>query len=193
MIFRYLPLLGITISLTSFLAFFTKSQVFLIHLIWFSFGLVAYYHYDGLKAILERLKWPLLIGLISSFLIGIVEWEYIFQTSNEPWILYSYTIIDTIYTAFVILTFLAFAKAFTAGSKQLINIGSKSYGIYLIHPIVIMITARIIYHVLPRLLAYPLVFYAIIILVGISVPVLMMVLTTKTPLNRFYELAFGRR
>lgn len=166
---------------------------FISHLFWFSLGLAYGFHKERFIEILERVKYWLLGLIIVVYGVGIIEWEYLLRNSGKEWIAPEMTLIDVIYIFLFLMTFLAFQKRtlpFTSGFKQL---GAKSYGIYLIHLLALMVVARGIYHIAPSILGYQALFYSILVVSGFAVPILMMKIVEITPLNPYYQYLFGRK
>ena len=159
---------------------------------WFTFGIVAGFHLKGLKQFLARVQWGLLAVMVISFLLGMLEWEILLGYSGQEWAATRITILDSFYAASFILVFLAFEKVPIVGSKQINDLGTKSFGVYLIHDPSMEITARVIYHFLPWALAYPLLlFQPILIVFGLGIPLLLMVAVKRSPAHRLYPYLFG--
>jgi peptidoglycan/LPS O-acetylase OafA/YrhL len=191
LISRYADLLGLdTTVLDVFRAvnmnFLVPGQIF-----WFSFGIFVGFFPDKLQQFLHRFRWPLLTGLAVTFILGMIEWEILLNLSGQDWSGPRETLIDHFYAGSFILTYLAFDKVLFPFSSQLQNLGSKSYGVYLIHSSVLQYTARIIYHIMPWIFAYQFVFQAILIILGLGVPLLLMALVNKSPVRKYYDYAFG--
>src|SRR5690606_16375674 len=100
------------------------------------------------------------------------------------------TILDTFYSAGVILTFLAFASANTPMPGRLDRLGEHSFGVYLIHTPVLELLARASYHLVPVLLAYQFFFQSLLIIAGIGVPLLLMTLVKRSPARPYYSYLF---
>jgi peptidoglycan/LPS O-acetylase OafA/YrhL len=92
----------------------------------------------------------------------------------------------------LLLCFFAFDKLAIPFSAQISKIGVKSYGIYLIHSLILEIGARGIYHVTPWLLAQQIPYLLLLVAAGVGVPMLMMWAVDRTPFaRRFYGAIFG--
>ncbi len=125
------------------------------------------------------------------FLVGLTEWEYLLKLSGQDWLNPKDTMVDQFYAGFLILTFLSFDDIKIPFASQLSDLGTKSYGIYLFHGLVLEFTARFIYHVAPKLLAYQILFQPILIILGMGVPLAAMALLNKSPARRYYKYLFG--
>ena len=64
-------------------------------------------------------------------------------------------------------------------------------GFTCIHYPIIEFTARIVYKIIPRLLAYPIVFVPILVLVGLGVPILVMQTFRRSPVKQYYRYLFS--
>ena len=76
-------------------------------------------------------------------------------------------------------------------NKQVSDLGSKSFGIYLVHVPVMEYTARAIYVLLPWVLAYQILFLPTIAVLGLGIPLLMMAVVNRSPMRRYYTYIFG--
>jgi membrane-bound acyltransferase YfiQ involved in biofilm formation len=189
---RYSAILGFDNPIMEFLSLFNKSYLVPGQIFWFSFGIYVGFHPDILKQFLNKVKWLLLSLAVLTFFIGVFEWEVLLHLSGQDWISPRETLVDHLYAGAIILTYLAFEKFNSPFSAQLQNIGTKSYGVYLIHAPVLQYTARIVYHIMPGLFAYQFVFQIVLIVLGLGIPLLMMTFVNKSPARRYYEYAFGR-
>jgi peptidoglycan/LPS O-acetylase OafA/YrhL len=161
-------------------------------LFWFSFGVVAGFHLQELKAWVTRWRWQLLVTLIISFCIGIPEWELYFRLSGLDWLSHRETLIDTVYSAAFLLCFIAFDKLSLPFPKQLGELGAKSFGIYLVHSPVMEYTARAVYHLAPWILLHQILMQPILVVVGLAIPLIAMEMVARSPARRFYSYLFGK-
>jgi peptidoglycan/LPS O-acetylase OafA/YrhL len=162
------------------------------YLLWFVLGMLLGLHPERIKQVLRRLRFPLLACLMVVFIASIAEWELIRQISGREWLAVQVTIGGKVFALLLLLSFFAFDKLRVPFSAQVSQIGAKSYGIYLIHVLILELAARGIYHVAPRLLAYQLPYVLLLCAAGIGVPLLMMAVVNQIqPLRRFYGYIFG--
>lgn len=89
------------------------------------------------------------------------------------------------------MAYLAFERARYPFDRQLADIGTKSFGIYLLHIPVLELTARGVYHVLPGLLAHPGIFLVLATTLGVTVPLILMAVVKHSPVRVLYKYAFG--
>lgn len=166
-------------------------------LIYFVFGIAAGYHLPRLQQWLAKYKWLLLSILFISAILSLVESEIFYRISEGGYDYLSHyiggpmTIPMTVYIFTFILSFLAFDISSFPLSRTLYQLGPRSYGIYLIHPIVIQITPKVIYHLTPWLLAYQFLYQPVLILIGLGVPMLLMTIVAKSRFQGSYRYLFG--
>ncbi len=191
MLLVYLVILKIDNPVLSPFYFLTRSWLFPGYIFWFSFGIVVGFHLDGFKQFLARTRWWLLAGFLLSFIAGLIEWEWLLGKSGADWIGTRQTLVDNFYIMGFLLCYLAFEKVNPPFKKQVNQIGAKSYGIYLVHIAVLEITSRLIYHVFPALLSYPLIFLLVITAIGLAIPLGLMALVDHSPARPLYGYIFG--
>ena len=191
LLLRYAEILGISTGPFSFLTFLGRSYFFPGFIFWFAMGIVIGFHLERFKANLFRMRWLFLGGLVVFFVIGMVEWEYLLHASGQSWIGPRETLIDNIYAGFFLLTFFGFESARWPLPGQMSSLGTKSYGIYLVHAPVLEYTARLIYHVVPLILAFQFILQPVLWIAGLGIPLLMMALVNRSPIRRYYQYLFG--
>lgn len=170
---------------------FMPKWLFLTRLFWFVFGIYLARRIAIWKDLLHDWRWTLLGITLLAFIIGFIEWEWLFRVSNLPWLDHRETVIDSIYSLAVILTTIAFAKARLPATGFLNSMGAKSYGIYLAHIPAMFIVARTLYHLWPQVLGIQPILQAVLIAAGVGIPLGMMKLFRSPTLVRAYPLLFG--
>jgi peptidoglycan/LPS O-acetylase OafA/YrhL len=158
---------------------------------WFAFGIVAGFHLVKIKTFALQFKWILLALVIGTYLLGVFEWETYINISGHTGMTHRETLVDTLYSLAFLLTFIAFEKVSMPFSKQLGDLGSKSYGIYLVHVPVMSYAARAIYHITPGILGYQILFMVILIGLGLGIPLAMMAAINRTPARKYHQYIFG--
>jgi surface polysaccharide O-acyltransferase-like enzyme len=158
---------------------------------WYMLGMVTALHAQAFKQWLGRAK-PWLGWATALFYVGgIVESEWLRQAAGRTWISPQVTLMDSVFFTLFLLLLLSLdklnlPKAFDAGRLSL-----KSYGVYLLHVPILEVTARLLYHVAPWLLAYQLPLMLILVAVGLGLPLLLMTLVERTALKKYYVYMFG--
>ncbi len=158
---------------------------------WFTLGVVFGFHMQTLKAWVTRYKWVWLGLAIVTYVLGVIEWEMYIKWSGHIGMTHRETVLDNIYSIAFIFAFFAFANMPMPFSRQLGNLGSKSFGIYMAHVPVMEYIARAIYLLVPWLLAHQLLFLSILIVLGLGIPLLLMMLMEKSPVQKYYQYVFG--
>jgi surface polysaccharide O-acyltransferase-like enzyme len=173
------------------LAAISPKWLFLVHVFWFVFGVVAGFQQETFKRALERFRSFLIPATAVLFVLGIVEWELLLQWSGQPWAENRPTIIDGLYTCGLILCIVGYSDVRLRVSNTLATLGGKSYGIYLVHGLVMEYLSRGLYHLAPWVLGQQILFQPMLIVLGLSVPLIMMSVFRRSPSRAFYAQVFG--
>lgn len=190
-ILHYPELLGVSAPQLDRLAAFSPNWLFFGYIFWFSLGVAGGFHLQGFAGWLLRYRWVLLGSAILWFVVGVVEWELVLRASPAEWLGQERLLSDEFYSAAILLSFLAFKGLAIPWPTQLAEIGTKSYGIYLSHSLFQEWSSKIVYHVVPGLLALQVLFVAILVFLGLAVPLLLMAAVRRSPANRYYRYVFG--
>jgi fucose 4-O-acetylase-like acetyltransferase len=165
--------------------------LFVAHLFWFTAGLVAGFEPRAFAAFVQRNRVVWAIAAAVLLVAGVVEWEWLLRLSGSPWRENRITVIDGLYAGAAILALLGFADTFGRAEGRLADLGGKSFGIYLAHGVVMEYAARGIYHVAPAVLAVQPVFQAVLIALGLIVPLAMMAALKRSRASGWYPYVFG--
>jgi peptidoglycan/LPS O-acetylase OafA/YrhL len=188
---RYAMILGLDAPALEPFYILTRSWLFTGFLFWFTFGVVFGFHSAEIKSAFTRLRWLALAGLVVVFAIGMVEWEALLHASGQAWIAPEETLVDQVYAGLFLIAFLGFEQAALPGMKAISQIGTKSFGVYLVHSLALIYTAKLVYHFVPALLGVQWIFQPILYAAGLGLPLLLMELVARTPARRFYSVLFG--
>jgi probable poly-beta-1,6-N-acetyl-D-glucosamine export protein len=165
--------------------------LFITRIFWFVLGIAVGFHLAQMKGALERMRWVLLALIPVLYVVGYVEWEWLVRLSGQNWIETRETVVDLFYALVVLLGFMAWAATALPANKTLEDLGGRSYGIYLVHSPVMEFFSRGVYHLAPALLAFPLVLFVALIVLGLGIPVLLMYLVNHSPARQLYSYQFG--
>lgn len=188
---HYPVLLGLdSPSLTPLINLIPK-WIFIARIFWFTFGVIVGFQIKKIKPFLSSKKWWLLWASLLMIPLGIWEWESYLRVSGEVWIDHRETFIDTIYSLLIILTVVGFDRMKIPFSGRLSSLGTKSFGIYIIHPTVMIYVSRIIARFAPQILGVQILFQTIIVVLGLGFPLVMMYAVERTSLRRVYRYIFG--
>jgi peptidoglycan/LPS O-acetylase OafA/YrhL len=158
---------------------------------WFVLGMVIGFHLQDFRPSLVRWRWFLLSGMVLTFVAGFLEWGAIRQLSGREWSSPQVLFFNRLFVLFLLLSFVAFEKFPIPFSSFFSKLGPKSYGIYLVHVIPLELTARLLYHLAPGVLAYQVLFLPILILAGVGVPLILMELVNRSFMRPYYKYIFG--
>jgi fucose 4-O-acetylase-like acetyltransferase len=161
------------------------------NIFWFALGAVVGFHQREASAFLTRFRRLWVAGVIALLPLGIVEWETLLRLSGETWITPKETLLDNLYSLMFILAFLSFSSMLRGFSKPMSELGARSYGIYLVHPLALTLAARGIYHLAPRLLGSQALFQPLLLAAGLGFPLLLMALVRRSPARWSYQFQFG--
>jgi len=161
------------------------------HLFWFTLGVVVGFEQQAFKEWVRRRRWPLALTAAGLFLAGLVEWEVLLAFSGSPWVENRQTLIDGLYAGAVVLAFLGFAEVTLPFTPALVDLGVKSFGIYLVHGIAMEYAARAIYHAAPWMLGRQALFLPVVIAVGLAAPLLLMAVVSRSRARGLYPYFFG--
>lgn len=164
--------------------------------IWWAFyfplGVVCGFHFKLVRQWLGRFKWGLLMATVALGVLSIIESEVLYSWAQDyDWARSVPKFSTFLYTVAFILLFLAFDKISLPFTRIIDWIGSRSYGIYLLHPKVMELAARTIYHIAPWLLAYQLLYQPVLVASGVGIPLLFMAGVAESPARKFYRHLFG--
>lgn len=188
---RYAFFLGWSVGrLDSFFTLFRNSQ-FSANFIWFALGMVIGFHLPSFKKRLVRVKWGLLVTLIITYALALFEWRMLRLMTARPWLAPQSTAMNHLFMLVALLTYLAFANVSFPLSGQLSDVGSKAYGVYLIHIPALTIISKAVYHLAPKLLGHQILYMLILIIAGVGLPLLMMKVVSHSPASRYYQYIFG--
>ena len=188
---RTLQLLPVDLTLFKSIMFLTRSYLPFGFIFWFSSGIVIGFHLVTLKSFFVRYRWVALVSLVIFFIAGLIEWESILRMSGQEWIGPRETLIDNAYALAVLAAFIGFERARLPLSGPLSRLGTRSFGVYLVHTPVLEYSARLIYHVAPWLLASQFLLQPVLFVLGLGIPLLLMSAVNRSPARKYYGYIFG--
>ena len=167
---------------------FLLPRLFPTSAVYFILGIVIGNHLGTATAMLSKRK-KVLVGIgLASFLVLLVE-------SYTTYPVYHLVGMDPISRMLFIfcslLGLLAIDDKWLPFKKYFSLLGKQSYGIYLVHGIVIKYGARLVYHLAPQLLGYTPVFILMLLIVGIGIPIILMELVKRVQVRFAYQWLFG--
>lgn len=158
--------------------------------VYFVLGVILSIHMVEFKQWLEQNKTWLLAGLVIFGIGVIVESDVVSQLTGRQWVGPG-LLTANLYSIAFIFVFLAF-ESFTLPSPELFKLLAKnSFGIYLIHTLILEFVAKLIYHFTPLLLSSQIIFLLLLIGFGIGLPVAFMLVVANSPARISYRYLFG--
>lgn len=188
---RYSRLLEGSHPFLQALAFLSPAWFFPANVFWFVLGVIIGIRRSEMIAWLDARR-RLLLGASLVFLVAsVVEWELLQIQASGPWLGPKETLLDNVYSVTAILATLGFLGGTIPYANQLRNLGAKSYGIYLMHSLVLIAVARGIYHFAPMLLGIQIIFQTVLVAAGVLVPLAAMWVVKNSPARPAYAYLFG--
>jgi fucose 4-O-acetylase-like acetyltransferase len=190
MLIFYLPFLKVNFPGLSFLLQITSFQSPLNEIFFFTSGIVFGFHSKEIMDFFMPYKRVLLITLMFIALLNIVESDLLLRATSDIHVgALMGTLSYTLYSITFILVFLTIANI--PNYNALTQIGNKSYGIYLLHFIFVLILVKFIDRFLPQLTNYQLLYQPLLFSIGLGCSLLLMAIVQQTPARRFYRYLFG--
>ena len=160
-------------------------------LLFFVGGMVCGMRLGEVRAWTHRYRWPLLAATVVLAGLALLESEIVYRNTEwyEFWSGFS-SIPGMLYVVSFIFCFLGFSDARILGFSHVYEIGKASLGIYLANRFVLEFTARALQKFAPRSLAYPAVFYLLLVISAVEVPILARWVIAKSPARRLNRYLF---
>lgn len=188
---RYAALLGSTSPLVGALAPLTLGWLFPGKVLWFALGIVVALHLEDAQNNFRKYRW-LCAGLAIALVpLGMMEWEFMRLQSPERWIDYYDTLVDSFYAISIIVVATTFTSDRLPFVGTIQSVGKQSYGVYLMHSLVVAYGARLVYHFAPRLLGVTPLYYVCLVVVGLGAPLIVMTIVRQSKFNGSYKYIFG--
>ncbi len=187
----YLKELAPTGALTSALAWLTPAWFFPGLCLWFATGIVAGTHVAPFRAWIDRVHRIALIAIPVLLIAGMVEWEAVVRATPTPWAGQFRTLTDELFSGAIILAFLGGGALAPRVADALQKLGVRSFGIYLVHTLGIILAAKAISRLLPGLLPHQLLLQPLLFAAALITPLGLMWLVDHSPFRRYYRYLFG--
>jgi peptidoglycan/LPS O-acetylase OafA/YrhL len=159
---------------------------------WFALGMVAHIYRLELMRWLPRYKWHLLAATVALAILSMVEYVLVGQAIGQVWLGHYFGgYARFFYGLAFIFCFLSFEDWTLPSSKQILYLGSKSLGIYLVHNRLMYLAAVFLYNRVPQVLGNQFLYQGILIVFALGGSLLLMELVKATPARRYYKYLFG--
>lgn len=196
-VFEYLALFKVQIPGVDFLSNLVPDWFFIRWSFYFALGIACGLNLEPFRNFITKIKWPLLALTCLTFALNVFEAEAVYRYVNhtDPSMWYPYAGVERItfhlFAVSFILCYWGFAELKIPFERSLRNLGIKTYGIFLIHYIVILYASSIIYHVAPWILGQQVLFFPILVLAGLGIPLILMVVVSKSPIRKVSPILFS--
>jgi len=155
----------------------------------FALGIVSGLHLEKFRQFIDQYRMAFFIATPLLFILTIVESDALMRNTLSYWGAHIGSFSYIFFSLCFILCFIAIKKV--PFERNFSRLGSKTYGIYLIHLIVIMLSAKFVYHFLPWILAYQTLYQPFLISAGLGIPLLLMAIVNKSFMRPIYRFIFG--
>lgn len=190
---RYFSAIGLEVPGLGFLMRVTPLWFFPRRIMYFVIGAIAGIYVKEFKEWVTQYKWWLLGTVVATAVLSIVEYELVAYLLGREWLGPNFSGIGRIaYATTFSICFLAFEDVAVPYAKQLNDLAMKSLGVYLINTPAIYVVGTLIYHFAPTIYtSMPLLYFVILTVAGLAIPIFLMELVRKTPAKAMYRYAFG--
>lgn len=188
---RYPVLLGWNVPLATWVTDHSPGFSILPMIFWFALGIYFGFNLPHLKNWLTRWKSILLPLTVLLGVVALVEWEILFRLSGREWLPPTVTVFDSLYSGAFILMFLSRGSLRLPFDARLSDLGTKSFGVYLMHAPILEIASRAAYHISPWVIGHEVPFQLLLIGIGLGIPLLLMGLVDRSPARPYYAFIFG--
>jgi len=188
---QYMAALSIPIPVLNIPADIVPKWFFPSRIFWFTAGVVVGFQLTAFKSFLARYKWVFLGAAVVLIPLGLLEWETVFRLSGQRWLDPRELITDALYAAVFILALMSFDRVRLPMEQAIGDLGTRSFGIYIVHSPVMTVVMRGIYHLFPALLAFSPLLLVIVFVAGLGVPLAAMSVVNISPARRIYAYLFS--
>ncbi len=157
----------------------------------FSLGVVCGFRPGRVQTWVAEHRRVLILLMFISAGVAIVESQLAYRFAKMDMGSQVTSIPSTLYALTIMFLLLSSNGCGPQTDRRLAEIGKRSYGIYLLHPVILEIVARTLQKFLPGVLAHPWLFLPLLIIPGLGLPLIFMNLITRTPLRKHYRYLFG--
>lgn len=154
-------------------------------------GMVFGRYYSKLRLRLVAFRWPLTLAALVLCVLSVAEAIFLILRSRDyaSWAADRFSTYP--YALVAVLALLAWDIHRAPVAKLLTLIGSQSYGIYVMHTVVLEYASKLAYHLTPALLGQQVVFQVLLMGLGLAVPLLLMAAVGRSKVARYHRALFG--
>jgi hypothetical protein len=189
---RFVRVIGLESSFVEAIIQLTPLWLAPSRIFYFTMGMVAGLHVLPFKEWLARVKWLLLLVVVTSALLTMVEYEFLDRLTGQEWLGPNNPgFARIIYASTVSLCLLAFENVKLPFSDRIMTLGGKSLGVYLVNIPATYTVSVMIFRFAPQIVGHPLLYVSLLTLIGLGIPLLIMELVRKTPARSGFRYVFG--
>ncbi len=170
---------------------FGNGWLFIWQVFYFPLGVVIGFRWAAVRPRLIQFKWILVIVAAAFGFLSIVENEWLRQVMSATPEWQAMTISSRLYALAFVLAFMAFEGEKGRIAQILSWLGTRSYGIYLLHFPLLGLGARFFHRFFPQLLAQPLLLELVLVVEAIAIVTLFMKGVARSPARKWYRYLFG--
>jgi peptidoglycan/LPS O-acetylase OafA/YrhL len=158
----------------------------------FVFGLCVGLRLEALKRWLAQYRGWLLMAVLAFGALAIVEADLSYRYLGlADWRDRPFTLPTSLYAIAFVLYFLAAEERRLPLGRAASALGSRTYGIYLLHPLIAPVVVQVLLLITPGLAANPLTLQPLLIAALIGLPLLLMLAIARSPARKSYQYLFG--
>lgn len=195
----YLHMLGVILPRGVRFVLESDTALFVRWAVFFPLGTVCGFQAGRIGRWLSRYKWFLLVTAIAFGVLSVLETlalnhlqtDILHRSLRVYLATHELKLSTMAYAVVTIFAILAFGRKAVRFADLVERIGSRSYGIYLVHPIVIQIIATFLYFTTPWLASQQWLLQPILFLSTVGLPILLMTVVARSPGKKFYRYAFS--
>ncbi len=161
------------------------------YLIWFTCGLIFGFHLNTIYTWIQAHRGLLFGATIATLILVVFEVSWFSVRLGKPWVYSNSMLSSQIFSILLAASMVSLNLGKLPYQKDLMRFSTQSLGIYLMHSIILTITAKGVFHIFPALLSQPFLFYLLLVFLGVGVPLAIMKLADISPMKRFSYVLFG--
>jgi probable poly-beta-1,6-N-acetyl-D-glucosamine export protein len=190
-VIRLLQLLNIDFPGFNLFISFARVWLFPGRILYFSIGVVAGVYQQEFSEWVKKFRWYIFAVMLISLALSFIEYAWVSRVTGIEGLTGFRGVTKILFSISLILCYFGFDNLKLPYQNWLSELGGKSLAIYLIHTPAIYTIASLMYYFSPWVLSYQILYQSILIVTGLSVPLLMMASFRKPLVRKFYPLIYG--
>lgn len=161
------------------------------YLIWFTCGLIFGFHLEEIYAWIQAHRIQIFTVTALALVVVVIEVSWFSSLVGKPWMYSNSLVSSQIFSILLAACLVSLNLGKLPYQKELMRLGTQSLGIYLMHSMILTLMAKGVFHIFPALLSLPFLFYIVLVITGVGVPLMIMKLADISPMKRFAYVFFG--